>query len=61
MTIDVTRLYDDLIEHFGTSPFGFKVGILGAIQTAYECGNYQRVVDLAVAEGFDLSNYEVDE
>ena len=60
MTIDVTRLYEDLIEHFGTSPFGFRTGVLGFLQTAYECGNYQKIVDIAIEEGFELGNYLVE-
>ncbi len=38
---------------------GFWSGSLGDIDTMYELGNYQGLVDLALAEGFDLMNYEV--
>lgn len=91
--IDIDRLYQDLIEHFGTSQFwctqhapnrswgphhdnfiagsGCRInvpmetgvpiaaGALGDIDTAYQLGNYDRLVTLALGEGFELTEYEV--
>lgn len=66
--IDVNRLHADLLEHFGTmlvlvesptSPITqyFWEGCLGDIDTMYETGNYQGLVDLAEQEGFDMTTY----
>ena len=34
-------------------------GALGDIDTMYETGNYQELVNLAVQEGFDIISYQV--
>ena len=68
--IDIDRLHKDLLEHFGTmlvlvesptSPISqyFWEGCLGDIDTMYELGNYQGLIDLALGEGFELADYEV--
>jgi hypothetical protein len=37
----------------------FWAGSLGDIDTAYETGDYERLVTLAINEGFELADYEV--
>lgn len=65
VTVDIDRLYSDLKEHFGTMGtalgFSFTPAILGNIDTMYEMGDYGRMVEFAMAQGFDIMNYEVNE
>lgn len=63
MTIDMDSLHKDLLEHFGTmtvlptSPI--TTGALGDIDALFQMGNYQALVDLALGEGFDLTQYAI--
>lgn len=57
MEINIDRLYRDLREYFGTSPFPIKYGALGALDTMYANDAYQDIVNLAIAENFDIYNY----
>ena len=63
ITIDVGKLHDDLLNYFGTMWFTLKTpfgsGALADIDTMFETGNYQGLVDLALHEGFKLADYEV--
>lgn len=70
MTIDMDSLHKDLLEHFGTmtvlahsptSPIthGLVTGALGDIDALFQMGNYQALVDLALGEGFDLTQYAI--
>ena len=53
MSVDLSNVHMTSISH------GILSGGLGMIDTMYETGNYQGLVDLAQAEGFDLTNYMV--
>ncbi len=53
--IDGERLRKDLIDHFGTSPFGFKFAAVADIETM----SPDEVIQLAMNEGFDLDAYRI--
>ena len=66
ITIDMDRLYEALLDHFGSMRvIGptmeiFSNGALGSIETMYESGDYNRLIRLAQHEDFDLTNFQVD-
>lgn len=49
------RLRQDLMEHFGTSPFMWKLIAVARVESA----SYEDLVSLAQDEGFDLTKYTV--
>lgn len=57
MTIDVDKLRDALIDYFGTAmQFNQQAVIeLGEVENA----SPERLVEIALANGFDLSDFEV--
>lgn len=57
MTIDVDKLRDALIDYFGTAmQFNPQAVIeLGEVENA----SPERLVEIALANGFDLSDFEV--
>jgi hypothetical protein len=65
VTIDMDRLYDALLDHFGSMRVigpcmeMLSNGALGNIETMYEAGNYQGLIQLAQNEGFDLEAFQV--
>ena len=65
ITIDVDRLYDALLDHFGSMRVMgpcmeiLSNGALGSIETMYETGNYQGLIHLAEREGFDLDDFQI--
>ncbi len=62
--IDIERLYNDLINVFnitfrGSGKVGLVVAVLEDIYNAYQEKNYDRIVEWAVQEGFNLEDYYV--
>lgn len=62
--IDIERLYNDLINVFnitfrGSGKVGLVVAVLEDIYNAYQEENYDRIVEWAVQEGFNLEDYYV--
>ena len=64
ITVDMDRLYDALLDHFGSMRVMgpcmefLSNGALGNIEAMYEAGNYQGLIQLAVREGFDLTDFQ---
>lgn len=64
ITIDMDRLYDALLDHFGSMRVMgpcmemLSNGALGNIETMYEAGNYQGLIQLAMREGFNLEDFQ---
>ncbi len=64
VTIDMDRLYDALLDHFGSMRVigpcmeMLSNGALGNIETMYETGDYQGLIQLARNEGFDLEAFQ---
>lgn len=64
ITVDVDRLYDALLDHFGSMRVMgpcmemLSNGALGNIETMYETGNYEGLVRLAMNEGFNLADFQ---
>ncbi len=48
------RLRHDLMDHFGTSPFQWKMVAVARVESA----SYEDLIELAQDEGFDLTNYQ---
>ena len=70
VSVDIDRLHDDLLDHFGTTAVlsnysynqishNFTIGAVANIDTLYELGKYQELCDLAIQEGFDITRYVV--
>lgn len=65
VSVDIDRLHDDLLDHFGTTtilsnyPHHFTIGAVADIDTLYELGKYQELCDLAIQEGFDMMEYVI--
>ena len=65
ITINMAQLYDALLDHFGSMRVMgpcmemLSNGALGNIETMYEAGNYEGLVQLAMNEGFDLTAFQV--
>jgi len=57
--IDVERLFKDLVNYWGTAPFGFIIAAMVDAEQAWEQENYDRIVEWAVQEGFNLEDYYV--
>jgi len=57
--IDVERLFKDLVNYWGTAPFGFIIAAMADAEHAWEQKNYNRIVEWAVQEGFNLEDYYV--
>lgn len=62
--IDIERLYNDLINIFnitfrGSGKVGLVVAVLEDIYNAYQEENYDRIVEWAAQEGFNLEDYYV--
>ena len=62
--IDVERLYNDLVDILtitfrGSSKVGLIVAVLEDIYNAYQKKNYNRIVEWAIQEGFNLEDYYV--
>lgn len=55
--IDAEGLYVALMDHFGTSPFGWAKAALGQLETLYETGDFDGIIELALDEGFDLDEF----
>ena len=60
--IDVERLYNDLINilsitYRGCGKVGLVIAALEDIHNAYHDKNYERIVQWAVQEGFNLEDY----
>ena len=49
------QLRKDLMDHFGTSPFQWKMIAVARVESA----NYEDLVSLAQDEGFNLTKYTV--
>ncbi len=63
-SVDIDRLYHDLINALsitfrGSSKVGLTVAVLEDIYNAYQEKNYDRIVEWAVQEGFNLEDYYV--
>jgi hypothetical protein len=63
-SVDVERLYNDLINALnitfrGSSKIGLAVAVLEDIYNAYQEKNYNRIVEWAIQEGFNLEDYYV--
>ena len=58
-SLDVERLKNDLLDHFGTGShvFGMMTVALGQIDTYYNSENWEGLCQLAQNAGFDLMNY----
>ena len=52
---NLERLRRDLMDHFGTSPFEWKMIAVARVESA----SYEDLVSLALDEGFNLTNYTV--
>ena len=59
MRIDVERLFKDLVNYWGTAPFGFVLAAISDAEQAWEEENYDRIIEWAVQEGFNLEDYYV--
>ena len=62
--IDVEQLYNDLINTFSImyrdcGKVGLIIAVLEDIHNAYHDKNYDRIVEWAVQEGFNLEDYYV--
>jgi hypothetical protein len=57
--IDIERLFRDLVAHWGTAPFGFVVAAITDAEAAWRQQNYNRIIEWAVQEGFNLEEYYV--
>lgn len=62
--IDIDRLYCDLINTLnitfrGSGKVGLVVAVLEDIYNAYQEKNYDRIIEWAVQEGFNLEDYYV--
>jgi hypothetical protein len=57
--IDVERLFKDLVNYCGTAPFGFIIAAMADVEQAWEQENYDRIIEWAVQEGFNLEDYYV--
>ena len=57
--IDIERLFRDLVAHWGTTPFGFVVAAITDAEAAWRQQNYDRIIEWAVQEGFNLEEYYV--
>lgn len=61
MAVDGDRIYNDLRDHFGTGSmqFPFMVAALGELDAAYQRGDWDHIISLALDEGFDMESYRV--
>lgn len=62
--IDIERLYNDLINVLtitfrGSGKVGLVVAVLEDIHNAHQEKNYNRIIEWAVQEGFNLEDYYV--
>lgn len=62
--IDIDRIYYDLINTLnitfrGSGKVGLVVAVLEDIYNAYQEKNYNRIIEWAVQEGFNLEDYYV--
>ena len=68
--LDGVRLLNDLRDHFGTMkasyhdtwhmvPEGWVDAALGSLDAAWQNGNYDYIIELAIDEGFDLDQYRI--
>ena len=58
-SLDAPRLYQDLLDHFGTGSrvYGMMNVALGQIDTYYQSENWEGLLQLASNAGFDLMDY----
>ena len=64
--VDIEQLYNDLVNALsitfrGCSKTGLVVAALEDIYKAYKEENYERIIQWAVQEGFDLDDYNIKE
>ena len=59
MNIDIERLRSDLIDYFGTGAqlFGGMYYIVDTLRRASD----EKVIEIAINEGFNLSDYKIKE
>lgn len=55
ITVDTDAIRRDLIEWFGTSGLPFKAVMLGVIESS----SPERIIEMALNEGWNLAKYEV--
>lgn len=55
ITVNTDAIRQDLIDWFGTSGLDFKTVMLGIIESA----SPERIIEMALNEGWDLAKYEV--
>lgn len=59
MNIDIEKLFKDLVNYWGTAPFGFVAAAIADAENAWLTENYERIIEWAVQEGFNLEDYYV--
>jgi hypothetical protein len=59
MTIDIDALREDLINYYGTAMSSYPIAMMDLINV--ETASDEEIVDIAIQNGFDLSDYEIIE
>ena len=59
MVIDVDSLRQDLRDYFGTAAMGNPMAYVDLLKI--ESANYDEVINIAIKNGFDLSDYQTKE
>lgn len=57
--INITRLYEDLRDHYGTAPYSFFTVALGRLDAAYEQHDWNTILQMAENEGFNPLDYAI--
>ena len=59
MTIDIDAWREDLINYYGTAMSSYPIAMMDLINV--ETASDEEIVDIAIQNGFDLSDYEIIE